>query len=95
MRLSESEKEAIKFALKNFKGRVLLFGSRLNDSGRGGDIDILLIPEEQKKGLDLSLDVQKRFFSKCEEKIDVIIYSDTPFCREVLKDAQELDVTRI
>lgn len=95
MRLDNSEKEALKFALKGFKGDVYLFGSRLNPSKKGGDIDLLLVPRGNGNAFTLSLDIQTRFFSKCEESIDVLVYEDSLFCREILKRAKKLDVSRV
>ncbi len=95
MRLDTSEREALRFALKGFEGEVYLFGSRLDDAKRGGDIDILLIPQRAVKSLKLSLKIQTRFFSRCEERIDVLVYNDNLFCREILKNAKRLDIARI
>lgn len=95
MRLDAEEKKALRFALKNFKGKVFLFGSRLHAAKKGGDIDLLLIPEKKVNSLKLSLKIQAKFFSICEEKIDVIIYDDSLFCKEVLKYAERLIVERI
>ncbi|HBR18568.1 MAG TPA: nucleotidyltransferase [Deltaproteobacteria bacterium] len=94
MRLDANEKEALKFALRGFKGEVYLFGSRVDDTKKGGDIDILLIPKKKIISLKLSLKIQTKFFSKCEEKIDVLVYKDTLFCREILKSAKRLDISR-
>ena len=47
MRFDTQEKAALKYALQDFKGKVLLFGSRLDDSAKGGDIDIMLIPNKK------------------------------------------------
>lgn len=74
MRLREEEKGALKKALKDFRGEIYLFGSRLDVEKRGGDIDILLIPEEKISPLELEIEVKRRFFEECEEDIDVVIY---------------------
>jgi len=96
MRLDREEREALKFALANFKGVAYLFGSRLDETKKGGDIDILLIPQEKIPPLKLSLNVQTRFFLKCEERIDVVIYDEkSVFCQEILKSAKRLDIARI
>lgn len=95
MRLEECEKEALKYALKDFNGDIYLFGSRIDNSKRGGDIDILLIPKKKINSLKLSLQIQTKFFSRCEERIDVLVYRDTLFCKEILKYAKRLDITRI
>lgn len=95
MRIDAQEKAALKFALKSFKGDVYLFGSRLNPSKKGGDIDLLLVPRTNASAFKLSLDIQTRFFSKCEESIDVLVYEDSLFCREILKRAKKLDLSRV
>lgn len=96
MRLDISERKALKYALEGFEGEVFLFGSRTDDSKNGGDIDVLLIPKEKTNPLKLSLQIQKKFFSKCEEDIDVVIYDvEKPFCRYALSNAKKLDIARI
>lgn len=71
MRLDIQEREALRYALQDFRGSVYLFGSRLNDSQRGGDIDILLIPDKKTNPLKLSLAIQRKCFLRCEGKIDI------------------------
>ncbi|MBI4680821.1 MAG: nucleotidyltransferase domain-containing protein [Nitrospirae bacterium] len=94
MRLDAYEKEALSFALKDFKGKVYLFGSRLDNARRGGDIDVILIPQKKVSALKLSLEIQAKFFSRCEEKIDVLVYDNKPFSREMLKNAKKLNISR-
>ncbi|MEW5766359.1 MAG: nucleotidyltransferase domain-containing protein [bacterium] len=95
MRLDKQEKEGLRFALADFKGEIYLFGSRLDEKKKGGDIDLLLIPQTNVNRLKLSLRIQARFFSKCEERIDIVVYRDTPFCREVMKNAKRVDISGI
>lgn len=95
MRLDANEKAALKYALKGFKGESYLFGSRLDETIKGGDIDMLLVSKKRANPLRLSLMIQKRFFLICEEKIDVVIYNGNLFCQEILKNAKKLDITRI
>jgi uncharacterized protein len=95
MRLDKQEKKALKYALKDFYGEIYLFGSRTDNSKRGGDIDILLVPRTSDRPLKLTLDIQRKFFSQCEENIDVLIYRNSPFCREILKRAKRIDIKRI
>lgn len=95
MRLDTQEKEALRFALKEFEGEVYLFGSRVNSAKKGGDIDILLIPKKKTNSLKLSMEVEARFFSRCEERIDVVVFDNKPFCREILKNAKRLDISRV
>jgi len=95
LRLDEQEKRALKYALQDFRGDIYLFGSRSDKTKRGGDIDLLLIPEKKVNKVKLSLRIQRRFFSVCEERIDVIIYDEGLFCREILKNAKRLNLERI
>jgi predicted nucleotidyltransferase len=92
MRMDIVEKKALKYALEGFRGQAYLFGSRVDDKKRGGDIDILLFPEKKMNSLKLSIKIQARFFAKCEEKIDVIVYDEKSlFCKEIIKNAKRID----
>lgn len=80
MRLNEEERRAIREAsLRHFGVSPLLFGSRLDDSQRGGDIDLLirtdLAPEEAaRRRLDLLVDL---WLILGERKIDIVLDDGT------------------
>jgi predicted nucleotidyltransferase len=96
MRFDKHEKEALTYAFQRFKGKIYLYGSRMDDTKRGGDIDLLLIPDEATNPLKLSIEIQKRFFSRCEQKLDVLVYREgNAFCREVMSHAKRLDIKSI
>jgi predicted nucleotidyltransferase len=96
MRLLAREKTAI---VKTFKevfqtGRIYLFGSRVDDQKKGGDLDLYLVPER-------SLDVATRFDKKRafslqleellgEQKIDVVFSKDKN--RSIEKEALQTGV---
>ncbi|KIM13341.1 MAG: DNA polymerase subunit beta [Sulfurovum sp. FS08-3] len=75
MRLKEYEIEAIKesFASIFDEGSIYLFGSRVDDSQRGGDIDLYIdTPVENKvsKKIDFLVALKNRIG---EQKIDVVL----------------------
>jgi len=74
MRISVSEKEAILNAVvaKDPAAKVWLFGSRADDSKKGGDIDIGILSEKidfsEKLGIKIAL------YEKIgEQKIDLVV----------------------
>ncbi len=71
MRLDSIQKKALEKAIEEVDGEVYLFGSRVRDDTRGGDIDILIFSD--KNSYRLSQDVAVKFFMECEEKIDVAV----------------------
>jgi len=80
MRLTAQEIKSIKDAFFEVfdDGRIYLFGSRVDDGLRGGDIDLYLCPKrkfsdvmEKKRDFLIKLDQ-----SIGEQKIDVIIAQD-------------------
>ena len=72
MRLDPIERRALTRALAGIgAARVYLFGSRLDDAARGGDIDLLIF--SRRDPLELSRQVATRFFMECEERMDVVV----------------------
>jgi len=82
MRLLENEIKAIKQTfLEVFKqGNIFLFGSRVDDSLKGGDIDLYIVPALTLNKAEV-LDKKINFLLKLKnlignQKIDVIISKD-------------------
>ncbi len=80
MRLNDFEQKMIKKAfIETFEsGNIFLFGSRVDDSKRGGDIDLYLIPE---KKYDNEQERKIKFLIRLDEyigeqKIDVVMAKD-------------------
>lgn len=74
MRLRPHELQAVCQTLLGVdpKGRVWLFGSRADDSRRGGDID-LYFEASQPVGLKAALALEYRMTSLCGSKVDLLI----------------------
>ncbi len=76
MRLSEVELNAINEVFRNtFKhGIVYLFGSRADDSKKGGDIDLYIVSQNAEniaqKKVDFLVKLKQRIG---EQKIDIVI----------------------
>jgi predicted nucleotidyltransferase len=88
MRLSEYETMVIKQSvyIMDPKASVYLFGSRADDSQKGGDIDLLIISKKIKPAD--KIDLKAAIFEKLEEqKIDIVITGDIekPFVKIALK----------
>jgi len=82
MRLTHFEQNMIKKAfIESFEeGRLYLFGSRVDDSKRGGDIDLYIDLDYDLK-IEEVLEKQTRFRLKLyekigEQKIDIIVSKD-------------------
>ncbi|MBC8323341.1 MAG: nucleotidyltransferase domain-containing protein [Candidatus Marinimicrobia bacterium] len=80
MRLQHYEVDAIKSAVHDIFGqntKTILFGSRVNDNLKGGDIDLFILPCKAES-LEILFDKKIEFLvslkSKIgEQKIDVVI----------------------
>lgn len=78
MRLTESERQTIRQTVSDLTGgraRAIVFGSRLNDEARGGDIDLLV---ESAEAVDqparLAALIGARLEAQLgEQRIDVLI----------------------
>ncbi len=80
MRLTENERELIKKAFfETFQdGKIYLFGSRVDDTQRGGDIDLYLCPAQKHEN---ERELRRKFLIKLDEyigeqKIDAVMAKD-------------------
>ena len=95
MRLKENMRAFfIRYVKEKFPGaKVYLFGSRMDDNAKGGDIDILIMSKEKLSFMDIS---QMRIrFNKIfgEQKVDIVNYAyneEDPFKNIALNHAIEL-----
>lgn len=95
MRITEAERRVLRDeAQKAFRAdsKVFLFGSRVDDARRGGDIDLLV--ETGKTGQAAIFEAQLRFLARVklalgEQIIDVIVdYPDRKNRSEILRIAR-------
>ena len=94
MRLADWEVREIKEAARLVFGedvKVILFGSRVYDDKKGGDIDLYVVTDEpsmEKEG-KFWIELQKRLG---EQKIDIVLSENPnrPIERSALKEGVEL-----
>lgn len=84
MRLHESERQAIIQSIRSADpdAAVYLFGSRVDDSAKGGDIDLLVL--SKKINLMTKLTILAQLHQQLgPQKIDLAVYEDLskPFAR--------------
>jgi predicted nucleotidyltransferase len=77
MRLTKQERSAIVEAVHRFDpdAEIYLFGSRTDDTKRGGDIDLLIMSNTLRSDqrIDIRVELQKKLG---EQKIDIVIAQD-------------------
>jgi len=79
MRITEVEKNVIIDAVKNTdsNAKVWLFGSRVDDSKKGGDIDIAILSEKIDKDVMEKIKVRRSICDRIgDQKIDIITTSN-------------------
>jgi predicted nucleotidyltransferase len=77
MRITELQKQAIVDAIKNADdgAKAWLFGSRADDSKKGGDIDIGILSD--KIGVAEEMKIKRNICGKIgEQKIDIVVSKD-------------------
>lgn len=91
MRLYQDQIKVLKDKLKDISlsAQLYLFGSRVDDTKKGGDIDLLVVSKEvTKKDLRcLRIEFFKHFG---EQKLDIIIDDgkfEDPFVKHIMKKA--------
>lgn len=90
MRLRAYEIKAIKESVGKLDehAKVYLFGSRVDDAKKGGDIDLLIFSQILTQ--EHAFKISGRICDKIgEQKIDIVIEKDTsnPFTRVIMKEA--------
>ena len=93
MRLKDIERAAILSTVKCFdqEAFVYLFGSRVDDTKKGGDIDLLIL--SHRLGRDDARAIKSKLYDLIgEQKIDVVIATDAsdPFVGLALETGVEL-----
>ena len=94
MRLKDHEIRVIKDAVHSLdkNAKIFLFGSRVDDKKRGGDIDQIIVSEKMR--FKDKLRIYTNIFKKLEEqKIDIILYNgkdENFFVRDSLKESIQL-----
>jgi len=93
MRLATEEQSAIRHAITQADAEALvyLFGSRADDTAKGGDIDLLVL--SKKINIMAKLDILAQLHQQLgDRKVDIAIYPDAtrPFPRMVIQDAVRL-----
>jgi uncharacterized protein len=100
MRFSEKNVTTVKTAVHTaFPGlsKVFLFGSRVDDHKRGGDIDLLVVSDLRQNAMEAAkiMAVTKIQMAIGEQKIDMIVTNDPardvrPVVREAFQHGIEL-----
>ncbi len=93
MRLNASERAAIKSEVtaRDRDAKVYLFGSRVDDNAKGGDIDLLVLSKrmDRRQARTLKLRLYDRLG---EQKIDLVLAPDLsrPFTRMAMQRGELL-----
>jgi predicted nucleotidyltransferase len=93
MRLYPDEKQALEKALEGVEDEVYLFGSRVDDTKKGGDIDILIY--SKANSLKLSQQVSIAFMMELDSKLDVVVFDKENMTREQQAFVNTLEMVRI
>jgi len=93
MRLYPDEKQALEAILKEINDEVYLFGSRVDDSKKGGDIDILIY--SNKNALQLSQKLSVQFRMELDSKLDVVVFDKDNMNKEQEAFVSTLNMVRI
>jgi len=89
MRLSAKEIKVLKDTLKSMsdEAKIYLFGSRVDDAKKGGDIDLYVIPKEKTQTFAKKAKLQIMLEDTLFKPVDIVVsYDDT---RLIEKEAKE------
>ena len=97
MRLTDDQRNAIREEVTRVFGpnaRVRLFGSRVDDAARGGDIDLYIESEGDAADLlDQELRLHARLLRRLgERRIDIVVHDDRHPLRSIDAEARRTGV---
>lgn len=91
MRLKAYEKDIIVSTLEQIFGtmRVSLFGSRLDKSKKGGDIDLFVLAEENSNLYEKKIKASARLERLLHKPVDIVVHKnfDRTIEKEILKSS--------
>jgi len=87
MRLTEKERKTIKDIILEIFGEseIRIFGSRLNENKKGGDIDVFVIPKNRENLFKKRIKAAAKLENLLFKPVDVVVHYD--FDREIEKEA--------
>jgi len=76
VRLTAKEIDIIKNTIRSYcdDATIYLFGSRLDESKKGGDIDLFIIT--QKRSYELKLSLKAKLKQLLHKPVDILLHSD-------------------
>jgi Nucleotidyltransferase domain. len=93
MRLYPDEKQVLDRLLQDLNAEVYLFGSRVDDNAKGGDIDILVYAKQEPWTLARKL--SREFFIALDSKLDVVVLDKDNMSEEQRIFVQSLRMERL
>ena len=86
MRLDKNDKNIILSTIENIfgNGKVYLFGSRLDEQKKGGDIDLFIVSEEKSNLFEKKIKVISKLERTLHKPIDIVLHKN--FEREIEKE---------
>ena len=93
MRLYDDEKTLLLRLLKQVKGEVYLFGSRVDEQKTGGDIDLLILSSEEPA--QLAEQLKLAFLYELDSRLDVIVLNPNKLSTEQAAFINTLNKVRL
>jgi uncharacterized protein len=95
MRISENNRKLISSIFRRLfpKHNLYLFGSRVDDLKKGGDIDLLILGEKKLESKEITKFRTELWKAIGEQKIDIVSFrydEETPFKMLIMTEAIEL-----